>query len=262
MAKQDGTQTPKSRQLELRFTDDGLQLAGTVLWLDSFENGELSFISSANKFKKASVPRVISTEETIRLLEAKRKIRPNALVCQYNRPFSIGNLKIELLPSGDVLGGASLLVERNSEKILYAPHLQPHRTLTNRQMQLKKAHTLIVGAYLAEFDRTLPSRKKEKERLLFGIQSRIDAGLAPVLVCRSNATAVELTKILSDLKIAIAVNETVHRVLKVYQSFGTKIEQYSLVGPEHQSQKSCYLDSMMKEIPFRRGMFPLIDRYL
>ncbi len=52
MAKQDGTQTPKSRQLELRFTDDGLQLAGTVLWLDSFENGELSFISSQINLKK------------------------------------------------------------------------------------------------------------------------------------------------------------------------------------------------------------------
>src|SRR5690348_7431391 len=115
--------------MPVRQTDDGLHLANSILWLDSQDSGDLSFLSSATTSFQPKVPQVIATEETIKILEAYRK-KPNALVCQYNRPFSIGRLKMELLPSGCVLGGASLYVETDKGRILYAPQLQTQRIPT------------------------------------------------------------------------------------------------------------------------------------
>lgn len=88
---------------------------------------------------KTQGPQVIATEETLKVYEAFHK-RPNSLVCQYNRPFSIGRLKMELLPSGVVLGGASLYVEKDNTRFLYAPVVQTQKIDAVRQMQLKKGN--------------------------------------------------------------------------------------------------------------------------
>ena len=159
MTKKSGA---KSSSISVKQTEDGLHLADTILWFDAQESGDLSFLSAASTATTPKVPQVIATAETVRILEAFRK-KPNALVCQYNRPFSIGRLRMELLPSGALLGGASLYVETDAGRILYAPHLQPNRVPTVRQMQLKKAHTLILGAMHPDPSHAMPNRKKEKD---------------------------------------------------------------------------------------------------
>src|SRR5690606_38073060 len=116
----------KPAAIAIRQTNDGLHLANSILWFDSKESGDLSFLSSATQNFQPHVPQVIATEETVRILEAFRR-KPRALICQYNRPFSIGPLKMELLPSGVVLGGASLYVETEKGRLLYAPQLQTQK---------------------------------------------------------------------------------------------------------------------------------------
>src|SRR5690606_33632481 len=113
---------------------------------------------------------------------------------QYNRPFSIGRLRMELLPSGTTLGGASLYVETDQGRLLYATRLQTHRISTVRKMQLKKAQTLVLGAYHADPNSAMPSRKKEKDRLLRTIQKEIKNNRYPLVLCQPLGTAQEITK--------------------------------------------------------------------
>lgn len=233
LSKRNGASRTSS--ILVRQTDDGLHLANTILWFDSLRAGDLSFLSSAISPEQARVPNVIATEETIRILEAFRK-KPNALVCQYNRPFSIGRLKMELLPSGCVLGGASLYVETDQGRLLYAPQLQPHRIPTVRQMQLKKASTLILGAHHPDPLTPLPNRKKERERLLDAVFTYMARGRCPVITCEPIAAAQELTKMFTDEGLAVGVHDTIYRVNKVYESFGSKLGPYSRIPkrPNHQ----------------------------
>ena len=104
-------------------TDDGIHFDNSILWLDSFSSGEVSFISSAINLKKNIAPQVIATEETIKIFDYL-KIRPKTLRCQYNRPFSIGKYNLELLPAGSIIGSASLFIKTHDKTILYAPCLQ------------------------------------------------------------------------------------------------------------------------------------------
>ena len=222
--------------IKLKSTDDGLHIADSILWLDSHLNGDLSFLSSAAALTRAKVPQVIATEETVKILEACRK-KPNALVCQYNRPFSIGRLKMELLPSGSILGGASLYVETDKGRVLYAPCLQPHPIATVRKMQVKRANALILGAFHPDPHQSMPNRRKEKERLIAALKAQLAEGNYPIILCDPISTAQELTKLLTESDIPVSVHPTIYRVNKVYESFGSSLGQYALLKKKRVSPR-------------------------
>lgn len=239
--------------ISIRSTDDGLHLEGSILWLDAQRNGDLSFLSSANQSTGTFHPQVIATEETVKLLEASKK-RPKALVCQYNRPFSIGKLKMELLPSGGVLGGASLHVEIENRRILYAPSLQTQKNDLVRTMQLKKAHTLILNAYHPNPSALMPNRKKEKERLLETVRRDVAKGVYPIIRCQPIATAQEITKLLADNDIPVAVHPTIYRANKVYENYGSRLGSYSLHSPR--SRRKVLLHPLKDVAPHQRRPLP------
>jgi Cft2 family RNA processing exonuclease len=144
---------------------------------------------------------------------------------------------MELLPSGSVLGGASLYLESDKGRILYAPHLQTQKVSTVRQMQLKKAHTLIVGAYHADPSTPLPNRKKEKERLLNTVRNFVNQDQYPVIVCQSIATAQEITKCMADENIPLAVHSTIFKINKIYEAYGSQLGPYSLYSAKYTKKK-------------------------
>jgi Cft2 family RNA processing exonuclease len=222
----------KSTQIRVKSTSDGLHLDESILWFDSHSSGQLSFLSSALFTDKVSVPQVITTEETAKILEAFKR-RPNALICQYNRPFSIGTLKMELLPSGSVIGGASLFVETDGGKLLYAPQLQIHKIPTVRQMQLKKARTLVLGAFHPDPASQLPNRKREKEMLLQVASQAIGQGDSATIMCNPVGTAQELTKFLVDAGIQVAVVPSIARINRLYEAYGSKLGAYSVQSSKH-----------------------------
>jgi hypothetical protein len=230
-----------SRELiKVKSTEDGLHIADSILWLDSQLSGDLSFLSSAAALSQTKVPQVIATEETVKILEACRK-KPHALVCQYNRPFSIGRLKMELLPSGSVLGGASLFVETDKGRVLYAPCLQPNSIATVRKMQVKKANVLILGAFHPDPNQSLPNRRKEKERLATAVKQHLAEGRTPVILCDPIATAQEITKLLNESSVPVAVHPTIYRINRVYESCGSMLGHYAVVGKRHSGTRVLIL---------------------
>ena len=236
-------------QPKFKLTDDGLHVTDSILWLDSATNGQLSFLSTAMKKTQICVPQVITTEETAKLLEVLKK-KPNALVCQYNRPFSLGKLRIELLPSGNILGGASLLIETDRDKILYAPYLQPNAIPTVRKMQIKRAQSLIVGAYYPDSNTIFPNRKKEKERLLEKVRAYIAKDEYPIILCDPSSNAQEIIKLLCDSGCPVSVHPSIRRINKVYENYGSKLGRYSVFTKRNSSNKKVLILPKSLKVPF------------
>lgn len=211
----------------LRPTEDGIQVHDSILWLDARFTGGLSFLSSAHFLTGRTEARVITTEETVKLLAINR-IKLNALVCPYNQTVSIGQLKMELLPSGAALGGASLYVDTRQGTLLYAPQLQAHKTGITRTMQLKPAETLILGARTPYPASNHPSRKKEKERLLQAVIAYVQRGEFPLILCEPYAVAQEISKLLSEANLPLAVHRSIYRIHKMYELSGSDLGAYSL----------------------------------
>jgi hypothetical protein len=236
-------------------TDDGLHIKGSILWLDSANQGDLTFMSSASMPFVPKAAQVIATEDTVRILESFNH-KPNTLVCQYNRPFSIGRLKMELLPSGCVLGGASLYLETENNRILYAPKLQPNRISTIRQMQLKKAHTLILGVDYADPEKGLPNRKKERERLLEKVQMLSRYKEWPVIVCDPLTVAQEITHLLTNEDIPVAVHDTIFKIHKVYEQSGSKLGKYTKYNRKHTKEKVTIFPMSRQHFKTPRAQLP------
>ncbi len=221
-------------------TDDGIQILGSILWLDAKAKAGISFFSSAASIDQKPTGQIITTEETSKVLETLKR-RPNALVCQYNRPFSIGRLKMELLPSGTMIGGASIYIENEKERILYAPHVQIQKIHTNRHIQLKKASTLLLGAYHPDPNLPPPNRKKEKERLLEFVSSEIKKGSWPTILCDPFTIAQEITHLFSENDISVSVHPVISRIHKIYETYGIKLGNFNTYSPRAKRQKVVIL---------------------
>ncbi|MFK7823357.1 MAG: hypothetical protein AB8G05_04340 [Oligoflexales bacterium] len=242
----------KPETLRIVSTEDGLHLKDSILWLDAYSTGQLSFLSVARESIKNLLPQVIATEETVKVLEAFRK-KPNALVCQYNRPFSIGQLKMELLPSGHSFGGALLYLETSHQSLLYAPSLQTLKIPTHRQLQLRKAKTLILQAHTPDpLQSPSKTRNREKEAFLDQIISYTKNGKWPLIFCKALPTAQEITKWLCEHDIPLAVHHQIYKVNKIYESYGSELGNYSQFSQRRSKNKVV----LFPYYPSKKGKLP------
>jgi len=225
--------------LKISSTEDGLFLDDFILSFDSCRSKHLSFLSSAvNPFLDISA-RIFATEETLRIFQTFDR-KPNALVCQYNRPFFFGKLRIELLPSGGVLGGASLHVETEGLSLLYAPLLRSKGFLSLRSMQLKSASVLILNALHPLNISSKVKRKNEIDKLFSRVESDIQSGSWPVIVCPQVGIAQELSYLFSERNIPLTVHRSIYKVHKVYEQFGSQVGSYTQFNPSRE-QKAVLL---------------------
>jgi putative mRNA 3-end processing factor len=114
----------------------GVRVRDSVLACDTAAGGDLTFLShaapaasvGARRAPRARAGRrkILATEATLALLgPAGDRLRPHALTAAFGRPFALGGLRIELFPSGFLPGAASLLCERDGERLVYSGPIGP-----------------------------------------------------------------------------------------------------------------------------------------
>ena len=92
-----------------------IKLSGTDIYFDSKRAVPLSFVSSANVGRLPRSEKIIATPQTVKLLG--KKIKGSAVLSSpYGKPFTLGSYSIELIPSGQMLGGAQLVVEKDGRE--------------------------------------------------------------------------------------------------------------------------------------------------
>ena len=248
----------KDKPTKFEYNSGGIFLQDSILGFDTQKSGALSFLSEASFLtQNNSITKFITTEENVKLLSLKKRVF-TPLTCQYNRPFSIGSLKMELLPSGSSLGGASLYVEHNKDRILYAPYICTQKFSTLRQFQLKRASILVLGAFLSE-ENPKSNRKKEKDRLLETVKSYISDGIYPFIICRPTPIAQEVVHLLSSASIPVATHQSIHAINKVYESFGSNIGKYSLYSKYTQNKVIILPFGTHKPFPQDRPILTIKD---
>lgn len=149
---------------------------------------------------------------------------------------------MELLPAGSMLGSSSIYLEAQGERLLYAPCAQPQKNLTNRKMQLKKADILLLEANIKNLKHSFPSRKKEKQRLLNDVLSYKNRNkLYPYITASGFGVAQEITYLLTENKIPVAVHPQIARVNKVYSDHGINLGDYSQFSKRTSKEKLIIL---------------------
>lgn len=199
--------------------DKGIHLRGTSLWFDSAKKAQFSFISSANIGRFVPSEKVIATPETIRLIE-KRIRKSVALACPYNRPFTIGSVQAELIPSGYMPGSAQIEIQKAGGTILYTGDINLRQSLVSGPARVKMCPMLIMKCKYGSPKYEFPPAEEVIGSLSEFIDSSLSSGAVPVLLAEAYGSAGELVKQLGDAGYKLGVHKSIFGVIKIFEEFG------------------------------------------
>ncbi len=213
---------------------NGIHIKGTNLWLDATRRVDFSFISHAHIDHAVRHKEILSTKETARLYEHRfGKAKFNIL--EYNQPKrfcakseSNKGIKVEFFPSGHILGGAQILLERGGMRIVYTGDFKLRKCLTAKKAEVKKCDILIMESTFGLPQYVFPHRKEIIERITEFVDQVLSLGEVPIFLAYSLGKAQEIMKILGDKGYKTCVHGAIFNLAKIYEEFGVKFKNYKL----------------------------------
>lgn len=186
--------------------DGGLRLRGASLWFDARRPVTLSFLSSASEFRHHQ--RLVTSADTVRLLE-KKLGATEALVSPVGRRFSVGELLLELIPAGAVVGSAQLKVEHRGRSLLYCGGVRFEPGWLSEPGRMTEAEVLVLDCPYDGPEHRFPNRQKTARQLIDWVRSVVKAGDNPVLAASELGMAQELCQLLASVDVPLRV----HRII-------------------------------------------------
>lgn len=174
--------------------DGGLRLTDSPLWLDARRPVPLCFVSSAKTFRHHQ--RIITSSGTIEIL-GDRLGSSEPLSTPMSRPFSVGELVLELYPAGHVIGSSQLLVRRGELTLLYTGGLRLSQSSLTEPCRVRPVDVLVLDCPYDSTPYTFPGAKKVRRELVEWVEHVLSAGDTPVLLASAMGMAQELCRILS-----------------------------------------------------------------
>jgi hypothetical protein len=206
----------------------GVRLRETILAFDNSAGTDLIFISHARAIDARAartLPRprsgrrqVLTTEITLALLgHAGERLRPHALLAGYGRPFVLGDLRLELFPSGAMPGGASLLCEQDGRRAVYAGPIGPGAVAS------RNAAALCLDAPFASHRFAFPERAAALAEAQAVVVEAAGQGRTPVLLADPLGPALELGAALVGAGLALRGHRRVMAAAAAFRSAGLAV---------------------------------------
>jgi len=186
---------------------DGVHLTGTPIWCDARRRRDVCFVSAADRVTAAEHGQLIATPITLALVAPKAGGGAGAghLAVPWRRPFTLGTLRLELLPSGRGLGAAALHVDSRGRTVLYAG---PVRTTADRDAaEVRASDAVVVAAPFGEPHHAFASIDDIADALATWANAQLATGTTPVAVVDSVLDGLEIAAKLSD-RVPLAGSKT------------------------------------------------------
>ncbi len=175
---------------------DGVHITGTPIWCDARRRRDACFASSADRVGRTGHGQLIATPTTLALLGiAATKGAGGDLSAPLNKRFTLGTLRLELIPSGRGLGTAALYVDTGPRTVLYAGEI-------GATADVRTADVIVVAAPYGDTQRFAPV----EGAVVAWTRAQLAAGKRPVLVVDHLIDALELAGWLAAADIAIAAS--------------------------------------------------------
>ncbi len=196
-----------------------IKISGTDIYFDSQCAVPLSFVSSANISRVPPSGKIIATEETVKLLG--NKIKNSTVICPpYRKPFNLGSLSVELIPSGQVLGGAQAVVEKNGKRIIYAGSFKLRHLSTAEHIELRRCDTLIMNCAYGAGDFAFPNSEVIMESVYEFVGNCFFAGKVPIILANPVGKIQDLIIFLGNKNIQIGLHPAMAKILRIYKELG------------------------------------------
>jgi len=203
----------------------GVRIAGTVVACDAAAGTDLVFLSHAPALgvhTRRALPnfgggrrQVLTTEVTLALLGAVgERLKAYALPAGYGRPFSLGDLRLEMFPSGFMPGAASLLCEREGRRIVYAGPIGAEPA------DVRAADALCIDATFASPALTFPARAQALAEVGRAVRAVLARGGAPVVLVDPVIIALDIGIALAADRIRLCAHRSIVQAAIAYRHAG------------------------------------------
>ena len=207
---------------------NGIVLGGTQLWMDATASRELCFVSHAHADHLAHHRKIIASPATARLYRRRYGQRTEALICPFNRPFTLGKLRMELLPAGHCLGATQLFVEKDGLRVIYTGDFSLEAGLTTPGAQIKRCDVLVIEATYGEPRYRFPPHEEMREEILAAVDEELTAGHVPCFFATPLGRSQELIALLNRAGHRVRVHSSIYAISRICEQFGVEL------GPFHQ----------------------------
>jgi putative mRNA 3-end processing factor len=171
----------------------GVHISGTPLWCDAHRAREACFVSSALVPSARRHRQIIATRETLELLPELPRARRGvvrALAVPTGRPFTLGDVRLELFPSGTIVGAASLLVDVGQRRIVFAGAVKTRPGQLVGPAEGRACDVLIIDATFAGI--RYPAPATVLDELAAWVERVRAAGDTPVILAAPLTAAPEV----------------------------------------------------------------------
>ena len=227
----------------------GVRITGTVLACDASGAAELAFVShaealpvarggAAHRARRPGRTQILTTAETLTLMGPRgERLRARALLPGFGRPFTLGFLRLELVPAGYQLGAAALLCDTGSARVQYvgpvgvvsepgsAAHGSVGESASREATQettthVRRCDALCIDATFADPRFVFLRRAEAHARVLAHADDARARGSAPVFVVHPFGPAQEVAAIVGQAGWRIRADHAVLEASARYQACG------------------------------------------
>jgi hypothetical protein len=168
-----------------------VHLTGTPIWCDARRRRDVCFVSSADRVVRAGHGQLIGTPTTIALIAGQGS---GHLAVPVRRPFTLGTLRLELIPSGRAVGAAALHVDAGAIRTVNA----------GEAADVRASDAVVIAAPIGEPQHRLAPIDTIADQLIVWSTAQLAAGKRPVLVVDSALDGIEVAAKLIAGNVAVA----------------------------------------------------------
>ncbi|MGE0395462.1 MAG: hypothetical protein AB7T06_01955 [Kofleriaceae bacterium] len=210
---------------------DGVHLTGTPIWCDARRRQDISFVSSVEQVPRTGHGQLIATPMTLALLGGG----DGHLGVPLRQRFTLGTVRLELIPSGRGLGAAALFADIAGRTVLYANTVRTVSGGAGDPAEVRACDALVVGAPFGEKHHVFPPLARVIDETTAWTTAQLAANRRPVLFVDGVLDGLEVARALHERGVAVsahrAIREAATRV-KLDAIGGIGKEPRAIVWPD------------------------------
>jgi hypothetical protein len=214
---------------------EGVHLTGTPIWCDARRRRDVCFLSSADRVGRTGHGQLIGTAITLALLDAAGA---GHLAVPLRQRFTLGTVRLELIPSGRGFGAAALHADVAGRTVLYAGAVRTSSGGVGDAAELRTCDAVVVAAPYGELHHRFPPLATAIAAAIEWTRAQLAAGRRPVLLVDSVLDGLEVASRLAAEDLAIAgsraLREAGQRIAELVpppQIIGREIAIGRSIGP-------------------------------
>lgn len=185
---------------------DGVHLTGTPIWCDARRRQNVCFASSIERIPRSGHGQLIATPLTLALLGGG----DGHLGVPLRQRFTLGTVRLELIPSGRGLGAAALFADIAGRTVLYANTVRTVAGGAGELAEVRSCDALVVGAPFGEKQHVFPPLARVIDETIAWTVSQLAADRRPVLFVDDVLDGLEVARALQANNVAVSG----HRALR------------------------------------------------